>query len=105
MELDEKREKWRAYSKAYREKNKDKVKAYNRSYQKGYTKGERKGRAHRIYALYNGDEFLDIGNKYELSDKYGLKPTYIAFLGTPYGRNEFIRKGAQGYTALRLDDE
>ena len=105
MEVDEKREKWRAYSKAYRAKNKDKVKAYNRDYQKGYTKGKTKGRACRIYALYNGDEFLGIGTRYELAKKYGLQPTYISFLSSPYARKQFVDHGAQGYTALKLEDD
>lgn len=35
------------------------------------------------FALYRGDEFIDIGTAAELAEKMGVKPSTIAFYATP----------------------
>lgn len=37
-----------------------------------------KSRAERVYALYRGDEFLDVGTAEELSARTGMKADEIA---------------------------
>lgn len=55
----------------------------------------------REYALYRGDEFLDIGTKQELSKKYGLPVATIEWLSTPSGSR---RTGGKGWVIVRFDD-
>ena len=36
-----------------------------------------------IYALYKGDEFIDLGTKKELANKYNIKEHTIVFYASP----------------------
>ena len=36
-----------------------------------------------IYALYKGDEFIDLGTKKELAKKYNIKEHTIVFYASP----------------------
>lgn len=37
----------------------------------------------KIYALYKGDELLEIGTKKELAEKFGVKTETIGYYSTP----------------------
>ena len=56
-----------------------------------------------LYALYRGDEFLDIGTKYELAEKFDVKPETIVFYASP----SYQKRTANGFVAERIgyDDE
>lgn len=69
-----------------------------------YSRKAKFGTPSKIYALYHGDEFLDIGNKYELGTKYNLAPTSIAYMGTPAGKAQFIKGGSKGFTVVRFEE-
>ena len=100
MEIEEAKAKKRAYYQA----NKERIKAYAHNYRKATASGFSSVKR-TIYALYDGDEFLDLGTKYYLADKFGFKPTYIAFLGTPYAMRHFEKNGARGLIAIKVEDD
>ena len=100
MEIEEAKAKKRAYYQA----NKERIKAYAHNYRKATASGSSWVK-HTIYALYDGDEFLDLGTKFYLAEKFGFKPTYIAFLGTPHARKYFEEKGGKGLTAIKVEDD
>lgn len=56
-----------------------------------------------LYALYKGDEFLDIGTKYELAEKFDVEPKTIAWYASP----SYQKRTANGFVAERVgyDDE
>ena len=46
------------------------------------------------YALYKGDELIGTGTVKELADKFGVKPSTIAYYHTPtYGNRTSESKG------------
>lgn len=48
----------------------------------------------KVYALYKGEELLEIGTKQELAEKFGVRPKTIAFYNTPaYKRRTSPSKG------------
>lgn len=54
-----------------------------------------------LYALYKGDEFLDIGTKYELAEKYNTKPETVSFYASP----SYKKRTKNGYVAERVGYE
>ncbi len=53
------------------------------------------GRKRRVYALYEGDEYIDTGTAEELAARHGMRPQYIAWLSAPSSRkNGNLRKHA-----------
>lgn len=61
-----------------------------------------RGRPKAIFALYKGDEFLDIGDKDELAEKFGLSPNFIYWCSMPSGKKSFYEHGGTGYTSVNL---
>lgn len=57
------------------------------------------------YALYNGDEFVDIGTKEELAKALNVKPETISFYASPTYRKRFEKSPSGRLIAIRLDDE
>jgi hypothetical protein len=55
-----------------------------------------------VYALYKGDEFLDLGTKEELAKVLGVKQQTISFYMSPVHYK--ISKG-NGYVVIRIDEE
>lgn len=56
------------------------------------------------YALYRGDEFIDLGTLRELSERLGKNPKTILFYGTPAN----IRRSEDGrnsYILIRLQED
>lgn len=48
----------------------------------------------KVYALYKGDDLLEIGTKKELAEKFGVKAKTIAFYNTPaYQKRTSSEKG------------
>ena len=97
-----------ARKKLYRETHKEQIKLYNATHSRK-TKSD-KTRKVREYALYKGDDFLDLGSKFELGEKYGLSPDFIAWTTTPSGEKHCNCPDYQGYVAIRVgfvgyDDE
>lgn len=57
-----------------------------------------------LYALYRGDEFIDIGTRYELAEMIGVTPQTISFYASP----TYQKRTKNGYVAERVgydDDE
>ena len=47
----------------------------------------------KVYALYKGDELLEIGTKKELAEKFGVKVKTISYYSTPaYQKKDKSRK-------------
>ncbi len=61
----------------------------------------RQGRFPKEFALYRGDEFIDIGTKHELSERYGLTIATIEWLSSPSG---MARTNGKGWVIVRFDD-
>lgn len=55
----------------------------------------------QLFALYRGDEFVDVGTARELAERQGVKPSTISFMASPA-----YRKRAKGdrLLAYRLED-
>lgn len=52
------------------------------------------------YALYKGDEFLDIGTAEELASKYPVKASFVKCACAP---SSVKRYKGRGYITVRLD--
>lgn len=57
-----------------------------------------------IYAVYKGDEFIDLGTKKELAKKLNLKPSSVHFLSTPTYRKR-IKDISNSLIVIRIDDD
>lgn len=53
------------------------------------------------YAIYKGDEFLDLGTVEELSKKFNVKKETISFWASP---SNLKRVGNNGKVAVKLDE-
>ncbi|MFZ7175793.1 helix-turn-helix domain-containing protein [Streptococcus hyovaginalis] len=51
-----------------------------------------------LYALYRGDEFIDIGTRYELAEMIGVAPQTISFYASP----TYQKRTKNGYVAERV---
>ena len=45
-----------------------------------------------VYAIYKGDEFIDLGTKKELSIRMKVKPEYIGYLSTPANKRKIEKR-------------
>lgn len=41
------------------------------------------GKSKQRYALYRGEEFVDVGTADELAERHGIKPESVRFMSTP----------------------
>lgn len=57
-----------------------------------------------IYAVYKGDEFIDLGTRKELAEKLNLKPDTVKFLSTPTYRKR-IKNRPNALIAIKIDDD
>ena len=56
-----------------------------------------------IYALYKGDEFIDLGTAYELSQKLNIKESTIRFWATKTHRKRIEnRHGQNAILAIKI---
>ena len=57
-----------------------------------------------IYAIYKGDEFLDLGTAEELAKKRGIGPKSIQFMMTPTYRRR-IKNQDKRLIVIRLEED
>lgn len=57
----------------------------------------------KLFALYKGDKFLDIGTAKELAKKQNVTPDFIKYLSTPANLRRF-EKGNNRLIAVKLED-
>ena len=57
-----------------------------------------------VYALYDGDTFVDIGTAKELGELLGIKPKNVSWLATPAYRKR-RHHPEKGRVVIRLEDE
>lgn len=57
----------------------------------------------KTYALYKGDEFIDLGTTKELAEKIGVSERSIRFYSTP----TYVKRNNKEncYVVVRIDDE
>lgn len=54
------------------------------------------------YALYKGDEFIDLGTADKLGKEYNLRPSFFKYCQTPSMRKRYKGKG---FIAIKIDDK
>lgn len=58
------------------------------------------------YALYKGDNFLDIGTIKELSKRYDISVKTLRWYSTPCYKNKIKnKKNIKSYVVVRIEDE
>lgn len=58
-----------------------------------------------MFALYKGDEFIDLGTRKELAARHGIKPNTITFMASPaYAKRIEGREDAY-LKAYRVEEE
>lgn len=58
------------------------------------------------YALYKGDNFLDIGTIKELSERYDISVKTLRWYSTPCYKNKIKnKKNIKSYVVVRIEDE
>lgn len=58
------------------------------------------------YALYKGDNFLDIGTIKELSKRYNISVKTLRWYSTPCYKNKIKNKNnIKSYVVVRIEDE
>lgn len=58
----------------------------------------------KIYAVYKGDEFIDLGTKTELAKKLGLKPATIDFYTAPIYKKR-IKDKPDAMIVIRIEEK
>lgn len=58
-------------------------------------------RVPKQYALYRGDEFVDVGTVQELAERHGVKPSTIRIMATPSHHKDATENKTVAY---RLED-
>lgn len=62
----------------------------------------------KYFALYKGDEFIDLGTAKELADKYNVTPKYIRFLSTPSNKKRianYKKKNINSLISVKIEDD
>lgn len=57
-----------------------------------------------MYALYKGDEFIDLGTIKELAKKLNVKPKTIRFYGTPSYQKR-IKNYSERLILIKIEDD
>jgi hypothetical protein len=57
----------------------------------------------KIYALYKGDTFIDVGTKKELAARNGIEVKTIGFYATPSQRKRYNEEKA--YIVIKLEED
>lgn len=55
-----------------------------------------------LYALYKGDDLLDVGTAHEIAERRGCKPSTIEWLATPSSKR---RDRGNRLVAERIEDD
>lgn len=56
-----------------------------------------------LYAIYQGDKFLDLGTKEEMAEKFGIKPETVRFLASPAKRRRDKRNNQMIAERIEVD--
>lgn len=64
----------------------------------------------KLFALYKGEEFIDIGTAKELAKKRNVKPDFIRYLSTPANKRRIANrknnnKTSKALVSVKIDDE
>lgn len=59
------------------------------------------GRSKAVYAIYKGDEFVDVGTAPELSERTGLSVSLLRWYSSPCWAR---RSGGRGVVVIKVDD-
>ena len=64
----------------------------------------------KLFALYKGDEFIDIGTAKELAKKRNVKPDFIKYLSTPANKRRIANrknnnKPSKALISVKIEDE
>lgn len=66
---------------------------------------EKKKPKDKVYAIYKGDKFIDLGTKKELSERLGVKERTIKFYSSP----SYLKRKAESkepyMIAIEVEDE
>ena len=62
------------------------------------------GRHAKVYAIYKGDEFIELGTKKELSKKLKVSESTISFLASPF-REEMVKNKKNLMIAIRIEND
>lgn len=60
-------------------------------------------RRKETYALYRGDELVDVGTRDEVAARQGIKPSTVVFYASPSYRRR-VKEESNGVIAVRVDD-
>ena len=58
----------------------------------------------KIFAVYKGDEFIDLGTRKELAEKLNIKPNSIKFYSTPIYRKRTKDK-PNSLIVIKIEDD
>lgn len=58
-----------------------------------------------MFALYKGDEFIDLGTRQELAKKMGVTPKTISYLSTPARMRKIKDKENKSLIAIKIEDD
>jgi hypothetical protein len=59
--------------------------------------------AEATFAMYRGDELIDVGTKKELAKRHGVKPSTIGFRATPSYRKR-VKPGSRALVVYRIEE-
>ncbi len=57
-----------------------------------------------VYAIYKGDEFLDLGTLEELSNKFGISRKSLQWMKSPIAMKRF-NGSKNGLIVIKIDDD
>ena len=58
-----------------------------------------------LFALYRGDEFVDVGTRKELAARLGVTASYIQYMSTPVYRERIRGHEDTRLMAYRVEEE
>lgn len=59
------------------------------------------GKSRAVYAIYRGDEFVDVGTAPELSERTGMSVSLLRWYSSPCWAK---RSGGRGVIVVKVDD-
>lgn len=67
-------------------------------------------RKRKLFALYKGDTFIDIGTAEELAHKRNVQPKFIRYLSTPANKRRIANRKNKNKTSnalisIKMEDE
>lgn len=59
----------------------------------------------KIYAIYKGEKFIDVGTRYELAERLGVKPYTIYFYTTNSYKRRNKKENSKRIEIYVIDEE